>query len=109
MLAWVRTGIALMGFGFVVARFGFFLREMAALHETSNAHGTRLSLWVGTGLVAVGVAVNLGAAAQHFVFLGRWSRGEPVVPRKVPMGLVVAIVLACAGVVLAVYLLVMHR
>jgi putative membrane protein len=26
-LAWIRTGLALMGFGFVVARFGLFLRE----------------------------------------------------------------------------------
>ena len=30
LLAWVRTGVALMGFGFVVARFGLFLRELAA-------------------------------------------------------------------------------
>ncbi|HTQ37795.1 MAG TPA: DUF202 domain-containing protein [Pirellulales bacterium] len=28
--AWVRMGIALMGFGFVVARFGLFLREISA-------------------------------------------------------------------------------
>ena len=31
LLAWVRTGLALMGFGFVVARFGLFLRELAAV------------------------------------------------------------------------------
>ena len=24
LLAWIRTGLALMGFGFVVARFGLF-------------------------------------------------------------------------------------
>ena len=30
LLAWIRTGLALMGFGFVVARFGLFLREIAA-------------------------------------------------------------------------------
>ena len=32
LLAWVRTGLALMGFGFVVARFGLFLHELAAAH-----------------------------------------------------------------------------
>src|SRR5271156_3896829 len=31
LLAWVRTGLTMMGFGFVVARFGFFLRELAAV------------------------------------------------------------------------------
>jgi len=35
-LAWLRTGIALMGFGFVVARFGLFLREIAAARRRSN-------------------------------------------------------------------------
>jgi putative membrane protein len=32
LLAWGRTGLALMGFGFVVARFGLFLYELAASH-----------------------------------------------------------------------------
>ena len=30
LLAWVRTGLAMMEFGFVVARFGLFLRELAS-------------------------------------------------------------------------------
>ena len=34
LLAWVRTGLALMGFGFVVARFGLFLRELAAVRKS---------------------------------------------------------------------------
>ena len=29
LLAWVRTAVALMGLGFVVARFGLFLRQLA--------------------------------------------------------------------------------
>ena len=28
LLAWIRTGLALMGFGFVVARFGLFLEAL---------------------------------------------------------------------------------
>jgi len=30
LLAWIRTGLALMGFGFVVARFGLFLQQLRA-------------------------------------------------------------------------------
>src|SRR5690606_24434586 len=33
LLAWIRTGLALMGFGFLVAKFGVFLREWAAVRE----------------------------------------------------------------------------
>ncbi|MDQ3427232.1 MAG: DUF202 domain-containing protein, partial [Gemmatimonadota bacterium] len=36
MLAWLRTGIAIMAFGFVVARFGVFLRLLQA-QETATA------------------------------------------------------------------------
>ncbi|HLX94690.1 MAG TPA: DUF202 domain-containing protein, partial [Verrucomicrobiae bacterium] len=39
-LAWIRTGIALMGFGFVIARFGLFLQELV-LNKTmsTDKHG----------------------------------------------------------------------
>ena len=41
-LAWIRTGLALMGFGFVVARFGLFLRELTAVKKIPQplSHGT---------------------------------------------------------------------
>ena len=32
-LAWIRTGLALMGFGFVVARFGLFLQQLHVLRQ----------------------------------------------------------------------------
>ena len=38
-LAWVRTGLAMMGFGFVVARFGLFLRELAVVRGMSPHQG----------------------------------------------------------------------
>lgn len=33
MLAWIRTGIALMAFGFAIARFGVFLRQVASVGQ----------------------------------------------------------------------------
>src|SRR5687767_5823903 len=80
LLAWVRTGVAMMGFGFVVARFGLFLRELAAARVGEvGAHRPGLSLWVGTSLVVLGVAVNLAAAVRLFRFRRRFERGEPFV------------------------------
>ena len=32
-LAWIRTGLALMGFGFVVARFGLFLQQLQVIQR----------------------------------------------------------------------------
>jgi putative membrane protein len=64
-LAWIRTGIALMGFGFVVARFGLFLRELAAVHQVASHRTTGLSLWLGTALLIIGRTVNVAATVQH--------------------------------------------
>jgi len=41
LLAWMRTGMALMGFGFVVARFGLFLREIAAAGNVATPISVR--------------------------------------------------------------------
>ena len=48
-LAWIRTGIALMGFGFVVARFGIFLQQVQIV-ETPQPAGLRSVTWFGTAL-----------------------------------------------------------
>ena len=54
LLAWIRTGLAMMGFGFVVARFGLFLRELAAMPGMPPQKNSGLSLWMGTTLVVMG-------------------------------------------------------
>jgi putative membrane protein len=108
LLAWVRTGLALMGFGFVVARFGLFLRELAAAGHGPAAPSTGLSLWLGTALVLLGVAVNVAAALQHRQFLGRLERGEPYRPPAWSLGLAVAAGLALLGLAMTAYLLVLH-
>src|SRR4051794_2524685 len=80
LLAWVRTGLALMGFGFVVARFGLFLHEVAAAHGLPAEPPPGRSLWIGAALIALGVVVNVLAAVQHVRLLGRLRRGEPYRP-----------------------------
>ena len=106
LLAWVRTGLALMGFGFVVARFGLFLRELAAVREGSPQHGSGLSLWGGTALVILGVAVNVAAAVKHWYTVRRLQQGQPLQFRLLSLGMVVAFLLGLLGLLTATYLLV---
>src|SRR5271166_2985516 len=82
LLAWMRTGLALMGFGFVVARFGLFLREIAAAgHVAAHLQSTGWSLWIGTGLIALGVVVSLLASSEYYRFIRSARRGQAYVPR----------------------------
>ena len=81
VLAWMRTGLALMGFGFVVARFGLFLREIAAAgHLTVHQRSTGWSLWIGTGLIALGVIVSLASASEYYRFVRLAKRDSPMFP-----------------------------
>jgi putative membrane protein len=106
LLAWIRTGIALMGFGFVVARFGLFLREIQAVEHIAPPQSPRLSLWFGTALVVMGVIVNLVAAINHQHMVRKLREGSWSIEQPARSGVVVALSLACGGLVVAVYLVI---
>ncbi|MGE0756932.1 MAG: YidH family protein [Pirellulaceae bacterium] len=110
LLAWVRTALAMMGFGFVVARFGLFLREMAATSGGApQPPHLGLSLWMGTGLVVLGAVTAVLAAARHLRFIEQLQRGESYVPSRWSMGVIVAGVIALIGVLMTGYLLLMNH
>lgn len=122
LLAWIRTGLALMGFGFVVARFGLFLRQIAAARvvagmaqsgQTEDNMAVILpgqttspgfSLWLGITLVILGVVVNLVSVRQHFIVMQRLNRGESLFPAPVSTGVYIAGLLGILGIVIATYL-----
>lgn len=105
LLAWVRTGLAMMGLGFVVARFGLFLREITPVGLTSQHQSTGFSLWIGTALVIVGVIVNLLAAWEHFRLLRRIEMNLPYRAPRWSQGIIVAVFLSMIGCVMAIYIL----
>ncbi len=56
----------MMGFGFVVSRFGLFLREIAATHGTEVVpRGVPWSLWTGLSLACLGV-ITVAASLLRF-------------------------------------------
>lgn len=74
LLAWIRTGIALMGFGFIVARFGLFLRELARVagHVAAQRFD---SAFLGMAVVGAGVVVNIWASLRHRRIVRRMREG----------------------------------
>jgi putative membrane protein len=62
LLAWQRSAIALMGFGFVVERFGLFLQMVAHQPQSESQRG--FSLGLGVLLLVLGAAVALISARQ---------------------------------------------
>ena len=103
-LAWIRTGIALMGFGLVVAHFELFSGEPNLTQHTSSVEPHGPSLWFGTALVAIGAAVNVFSAWRYMRLVGELSRGQFVHRSVSKQGVSVALLLAVLGIAMTVYL-----
>jgi putative membrane protein len=107
LLAWVRTGLTIMAFGFVVARFGLFLRLLATQQgqglPQAELHN-HVSNIVGIALVLLGVGCMIVGALQHRSYVATLAPAD--IPRShaaiYPIAL--CIVLALLGVTLALYL-----
>lgn len=65
-LAWIRTSIALVSLGFVVAKFSLWLRELATqLHPQLQSTHSGVSLPLGVILMALGGLLAV-LAAWHY-------------------------------------------
>lgn len=67
LLAWQRTSIALMGLGFVIERFGLFIKLIGQGHPLPESQST-LSLYIGVGFILIGAVTSLLSALQFIVF-----------------------------------------
>lgn len=105
LLAWIRTGLALMGFGFVVARFGLFLQQLQALQDSASAQHYGLSLWFGTALIAVGVIVNIFAGWRHARLVQKLDCGDATYSHPSTLAVAIAFFLALVGLAMAIYLI----
>ncbi|MBL8523689.1 MAG: DUF202 domain-containing protein [Betaproteobacteria bacterium] len=77
LLAWQRSAIALMGFGFVVERFGLFLRMVNNQPLTLSQRG--FSLWLGVGLLTVSAMVAIVSSLQFRRVIAKL--GEQEIPQ----------------------------
>ena len=104
-LAWIRTGLALMGFGFVVARFALFLQQVQVSQHAPSLHSYGLSLWFGTALIGAGVAVNLFSAWHHARLVRMMDRGQAVTSHSLALAIATCVFLALVGIGMAIYLI----
>ncbi len=103
-LAWIRTGLALTGFGFVLARFSLVLQELQYSGTIPSARPYELSPWFGTALIAVGVAVYIISAWHHIRLVRKLDQGGPLPSRPSTQAVAIALFLALVGLVMVIYL-----
>jgi putative membrane protein len=103
LMAWNRTSISLMAFGFAVERFGLFLSIYA--QETTSPMQRGLSFVGGQGFILLGVVVAVLSLAQHRKVLQSLTPGEIPPGYQRSWGLFVNATVAFMGLMLSIYLM----
>jgi putative membrane protein len=101
LLAWLRTGVGLMAFGFLLARASAWLQTLAGAPAVP---GDAKLVWIGLGFVALGTTSCGVAARQYLRMQHLLLRGEPV--RAGHLAPLVAVLVLILGAVLLALLVV---
>ncbi|WP_333873419.1 YidH family protein [Methylobacter sp.] len=106
LLAWLRTGLTIIAIGFVVARFGLFVR-LLSLQTQPYQHSTSslLSAGLGIAFVVVGSLAIFVAAVQHARFIATLTLTDlpPAYSRKIAV--ILSLMVGSLGIALSGYLL----
>ncbi|PRY52614.1 putative membrane protein [Arcticibacter pallidicorallinus] len=103
-LAWIRTGIAIMGFGFVVVKFSLFIRQLSiALNEEVILPEKGYSSVIGILLVALG-AVSVLLAYLRYRNIERKLLSQTYYP-SFKLSMILTIAMLIIAVLLIIYLL----
>lgn len=96
-LAWIRTSIAVISLGFVVAKFGVWLRELGARFDPQmQTSGSGVSVPMGLAMMALGAALAALAARRYHVVNLAIERGEVRADRGLVVLVTVAVLLLAA-------------
>jgi putative membrane protein len=103
-LAWIRTSVGLMGFGFVVVKFSIFVKQISidmgrSIPVTSHGYSSAM----GIGLVAFGALIGI-------LSFSRYRKIEKQIsdPEYKPSGILINLLAAAIlviGILLVIYLL----
>lgn len=102
LLAWNRTSISLMAFGFLIERFGLFL-EIAGREET-RVFQRHISFIVGIAFIVLASYIALASILQHRRVLRTLTPVEIPVGYNAGLGMVTNGIVAVLGILLSIYL-----
>jgi len=105
-LAWVRTSVAVVVFGFAIGRFAIAMRQLTEFqgHESKT---TGISVWLGMSAILAGVAMMVAGLVRY-----RKTRAQLDEGKFEPAGFVVdlvAILTVLFGLVMAGYLIYVQK
>src|SRR6266513_673057 len=102
LLSWNRTSLALMAFGFVIERFGFFAIMLSLRQGETLQRG--VSFWIGIAFIVLGSIASTISTAQYRKLLRTLKPIEIPEEYRVNWGVFSTLAVAVLGATLIVYL-----
>lgn len=102
LLAWNRTSLTLMAFGFVIERFGLFVHML--LPQQPGTLQKSFAFWIGLAFIALGSLAAVAAVVQYRKVLRTLKPIEIPENYWVNSGVIVNLAVAVLGAALTVHL-----
>jgi putative membrane protein len=103
-LAWMRTSVALIGLGFLIARFTLLIREYVFSRGEAPSGRLLVTPVLGFVMVSVGVGVIVTAGVRHFRYVRALEQGITNPPVDIRVSLSMAAVMAIVGLAMAIHI-----
>jgi putative membrane protein len=103
-LAWIRTALATITFGFVIERFGLLLRELGFKHQSVLLFSVPFSAVIGVSLTLLGIVIII-VALVNFLHI-RVAIDTDTFHPPTHFAILLTILTSLIGLLLAVYLIV---
>jgi len=99
-LAWIRTSLAIISLGFVVAKFSLWLRELAlGLNPAIHTYQPGFSMPIGVAMMAVGGLITVLAAWRYHTVNRAIERGVFSADRGLVVLLTVVVTVLCVAMI----------
>jgi inner membrane protein YidH len=95
LMAWVRTSLSLIGFGFGIAKYRDILMKAGFIQRPPEEFNTTLIF--GLSFISLGVFGLLAAVLQHWRILQAIKTDPLAMPVFQPLSLVMAVILLLIG------------
>ena len=94
LMAWIRTALSLIAFGFSIGKIFEYLQKINAERVLDPIDSARI---FGEAFIALGVFGLIAAIVQHRRIVKRIKHGEFVYTEHLPLAMITAIILLLIG------------
>lgn len=105
LLAWQRSALAFIALGFVIEKFGLFVKYLNLSNQLNSIHSV-ISVSIGVLFIVLGTGISLLSITQHKRFVSSLSSSEIPPGQFLFLGSLISYLLSFGGCVMVIWVLI---